>query len=524
MKTSKLFGLALLAISLCFTACDEIRTPAGINADLDGDGIIDGTHPSHPSTPSIRPYKIDMAGVQGFAIVENTSNAPRTKADTNGDGVDDDMPNSNGGETVNTSPYALYTIDENGELHVSIFYFEVVQSDGDSTDTSYTEVLKEVSNALQIVPSLVTDFGKYILFSGCQYQIIASDISDEALSICQTYINENTKWDMTYMIRKSDGALFDLSERFHFCYTAHDEWDTGNYKSEYLGSEFYIPSVTYPTSQQNNLFILGLEPSAVYKVEDNGDAVDFKQMTQDVLGGFCIDSSENIYVINWNLGHDYGKELYIYGANGGFNYHRFNSDLWFIDMKTDDSGVPFIFLTSSDRKFLSARLSNCSVEVMSEADFSGHFHDYKSHQYIGYYNDSYNWCDYSDILSYNKNTHQWSLRTLSNDIVQLLDADYDTIIYGSKTYCARLNGNSIEVIEIELASETYRTYNFNIDMNFIPISFGGRMMQGVPYMTIEGRSPINGTEVSFTIDLISGVNNSSFAQDGRNVVSFFRIN
>ena len=133
-------------------------------------------------------------------------------------------------------------------------------------------------------------------------------------------------------------------------------------------------------------------------------------------------------------------------------------------------------------------------------------------------------CDYSDILSYNKNTHQWSLRTLSNDILQLLDADYDTIIYGSKIYCARLNGNSIEVIEIELASETYRTYNFNIDMNFIPISFGGRMMQGVPYMTIEGRSPINGTEVSFTIDLISGENNSTFAQDGRNVVSFFRIN
>ena len=106
MKISKLFGSALFAISLCVSACDEIGTQAVLNTE-----------------PSIRPQKIDMTGVQGFAIVENTSNAPRTKADINGDGVDDDMPNGNGGEAVTTSPYALYTIDENGELHASIFYF-----------------------------------------------------------------------------------------------------------------------------------------------------------------------------------------------------------------------------------------------------------------------------------------------------------------------------------------------------------------------------------------------------------------
>ena len=43
-------------------------------------------------------------------------------------------------------------------------------------------------------------------------------------------------------------------------------------------------------------------------------------------------------------------------------------------------------------------------------------------------------------------------------------------------------------------------------------------------MTIEGRSPVNGANVTFTIDLINGDNNSTFAPDGRNVVSFFRIN
>ena len=117
------------------------------------------------------------------------------------------------------------------------------------------------------------------------------------------------------------------------------------------------------------------------------------------------------------------------------------------------------------------------------------------------------------------------MRNISNDIQQILEADYDTIVYGSKTYCATVKGNSIEVIKIDFSSETYRTYSLDIDMSsIIPTSYGGHMRQDVPYMTIKGRSPINGAEVSFTIDLISGVNNSTFAQDGRNVVSFFRIN
>ena len=510
MKTSKLFGLALLAISLCFTACD----------------VIDVTHPSHPSTPSIRPYKIDMAGVQGFAIVENTSKSPRTKADINGDGVDDDMPNGNESEAVNTSPYALYTIDENGELHVSIFYFEVVQSENGDTDASYTEVMKEVSNALQIVPSLVTDLGKYILFSGCQYQILDSDISDEARSICESFI-QSKGWvyqDVTYMIRKSDGALFDLSGQSIFCYTAHDELDAGFYYPKYEGPESYIPQATYLTSQQNNLFVLGGNPHAVYRVEDNGDAVDFRQMTQYIDNKclFSIDATENIYIAEL---HSDIRELDIYGANGGFNLYQFNSYTWIFDRIIDESGTPFIFIASDYSEFLSARLINCSVEFISKQEFNGQEFRYKESIYVGCNDNFYNWCDYCSILSYNKNTHQWSLRNISNDIQQILEADYDTIVYGSKTYCATVKGNSIEVIKIDFSSETYRTYSLDIDMSsIIPTSYGGHMRQDVPYMTIKGRSPINGAEVSFTIDLISGVNNSSFAQDGRNVVSFFRIN
>lgn len=36
------------------------------------------------NTPSMRLHKIDMTGVHGFAIAENTSDTPSTKADNDG--------------------------------------------------------------------------------------------------------------------------------------------------------------------------------------------------------------------------------------------------------------------------------------------------------------------------------------------------------------------------------------------------------------------------------------------------------
>ena len=434
------------------------------------------------------------------------------------------MDNSNDTRTKSnpddSNAQALYSIDKNGEIKITLFYFEVVEGDG---ETSVNEVLTEISNTLQIVPSLVTDLGKYILFSGCKYQINNSGVSDKALLICETYIRNNYKENMVYMIRKADGALFDLTDRFFFCYTTYDEYSP-RYFSPYYEGGFYIPSVTYLTSQQNNLFVLGGEPYAVFRVEDNGDAVDFRQMTQYLDGGwlFFIDATENIYTAETH--NDIG-ELHIYGANGGFNLHKFNSYTWIFDTITDEAGVPFIFIAAGYSEFMSARLNNCTVEFMSKQDFNGQEFKFKESLYVGGNGNLYHWCDYSSILSYNMNTHQWSLRNLSNDILQILSTSYDAIIYGSKTYCATVKGSSIEVTEVDFASETYLTYNLNIDMSsIIPTRYEGRMIQDIPYLTIKGRSPVNGTEVTFTIDLISGTNNSTFAQDGRNVISFFRIN
>ena len=331
--------------------------------------------------------------------------------------------------------------------------------------------------------------------------------------------------DIVYMIRKSDGALFDLTDNFFFSY-CHPDWANEKYYPHFDSPEFYIPSESYVTSKKNNVFVQSAMPNAIFRIEDNGDAVDFRQMTQEssYCERFAIDTDENIYLTNW-MNNGYGKEIYIYSSDSKFNLYRFDSEVWMIDLITDPSGIPYLFVITADREVISARLSNFNVETVSKKDFSKFFYNYKQHQYLGYNNDCHIWCDYSSILSYNTKTHDWSLRNVSEDILQVLSANHDVIIYGSKTYCATVKGSSINVTEIDFISETIRTYSLNVDMtSIIPTSYKGRMTQNVPYMTIEGRSPVNGANVTFTIDLINGDNNSTFAPDGRNVVSFFRIN
>lgn len=547
MKTLRMFGMALLTI-IFLNCCSDLKPDSSSNQNL-----------------SIRPVGIDLDGVTGFVIVDNAAN---TRAE---------------GEQITTVPQSIYSIDENGNVKLSIFYFEVITSEDKNGNITQAQIQKEISEALQVVPSLVTDLGKYILFSSCNYQINDLKLSDEALQICKTFIQENYRPNMVYMIRKSDGALFDLSNQPIFSYYAFFN-DSHYHFFPYYENHYdfishsgvrwpYIPSYTYVTSTNNNLFVRGAEPVAVYSIEDNGDAIDVKKKTQDygnsdfgLIQRFAVDKDENIYAFNR------GDGLHIYYANGGFNFYKFepsssvnNLDLEVLDLLYDESGVPYIFLISNYHRdieeiledgstfnrtevgqlVMSACLNNGTVEPMSENlfwtyDFRDHynFDSTERHYYLGYYDNCYNWClRHSDdtkpnpicaqykILSYDINTHNWTLRDVSGQLIQTLLADYDAIAYGKKTYCAKINESSVEVTEIDFISETSRTYILDTAMpSIVSPVYNARMTQNTPYLMIDGRNPQNGANISFTINLINGENNSTFAQDGRNVVSFFRIN
>lgn len=493
--------------------------------------------------PQIRPTKIDLNGVRGFAVVENSSNTAETRAD---------------GDESSYS-HLLYTIDENGELHLSIFYFEVVPSEGGDTKNPQTEVMKEVSKALQVVPSLVSDLGKYILFSGCGYEMNDTIMSDEARAICESYVQNDYYHEKTYLIRKSDGALFDLSGQQIFTYSNMTHYDnsdifhsfTSNYYHDTKTFGWHIPTYRYMTSPKGNLF--AQSPYNISQIVDNGDAIDVKVLTQEIseLSRFIVDANENIYI--------YGREQYldIYFSNGGFDAidmrSQNDSDVFdnfpiIFDMKVDDNHIPYLFLVGqytnsgeaynegyikagilSEGKYIER--NRIPITSYSWAPYYGQHVTYP--HYIGYSNGDFKWFlpqefwnfQLFKILTYNKDRDEWILEDIPEDLRNIFTEKYDFLLCGIKSYGVNVKGNTFEINEIDVANKSYRQYSFDVDVSYIKSqSHRAYITNGTPYLTIGGKSSENGADVSFTINLANGENNSTFASDNRNVVSFFRIN
>lgn len=469
--------------------------------------------------PQIRPAKIDLNGVRGFAIVENSSNTAETRA---------------GGEESSYS-HSLYTIDENGELHLSIFYFEVVPSEGGGTENSKTEVMQEVSKALQVVPSLVSDLGKYILFSGCRYEMNDIIMSDEARAICERYTQYNSEQNMTFLIRKSDGALFDLSNQYIFTYSYFNNDGDENYTTEYFNDPtafaWHIPTDKYMTSRKGNLYTLADHADRVYQIVDNGNAIDVKLMTQDYWNAsFIVDANENIY-IDAETTEGY---IDVYLSNGKFDvidmrgyYRKY--------MKYDDNNIAYLFYGKGyfdDEKegievgfFTAGTLldGKCIERNKSEIVVD----EWWEHYYIGYSNGDFKWFLSSalKILTYNKDRDEWILEDIPEDLRNIYTEKYDLLLSGIKSYGVNVKGNTIEINEIDMVNKSYRQYSFDVDISFIKAqSYYAAMANETPYLFITGKSSESGADVSFMINLANGENNSTFATDNRNVVSFFRIN
>lgn len=529
MKAFRINGITLLTIIL-LNCCSDLKPESSLSGKL-----------------SIKPVGIDLNGVTGFAIVDNT---PVTRTE---------------GEQTTTAPQSIYSIDENGNVKLSIFYFEVHTSEDESGNITQIQIQKEISDALQVVPSLVTDLEKYILFSGCQYQINDSILSEEALLICKRFIIENTKPNMVYIIRKSDGALFDLSNQSIFTYSYMEPIDEFSgtyyywfspYYVEYNALNQYIPTYRYMISPKGNLFAQSCCDDHIYQFVDNGDAIDLKQLTQDydvnTLPRFIVDKNENIYLY-YVLGA-FSRNIDIYFSDGGFDSIDITSDCHlFFDMKVDDNGGAYMFylVNYGLGPYIKARiLSDGKYVESSGIILPGYTHNpYDTYggdpviypHYIGFSNGDFKWFlpqefweDYYNddgttntfkTITYNTNRDEWILKDLPKDLDDLLTKKYDSLLCGIKSYGVNVDGNFIEVSEIDIENESSRQYTFNIDLSFIKSQrYITTTLNGLPYLIINGKSSYSGANISLKINLINGENNSTFAPDGRNVVSFFRIN
>ena len=275
----------------------------------------------------IKPIRMDVQGVKGFVVAEN---AAASKADA---------------DQENTAPYALYSIDEEGNIKLSVFYFEVVSMIGeDSVETTAT-LKREISNAFQVIPTLVSDLEKYILFSGCYFQLNTAGLSDKALKICEAFINSpEVPYNATYLIRKSDGALFDISgPDHHYSYFTYRYVTTEDRGASVEGLTSMIDSYRENIWWQLAPRLWKISPSGklysysyawdgsvvggnVYKYTDNGDAVDVMQCTQpyekdtEASFSFLVDKADNVYCLPQKSPvNGQGWYLDIYLANGRFN-------------------------------------------------------------------------------------------------------------------------------------------------------------------------------------------------------------
>ena len=506
----------------------------------------------------VRPVKLNMNGVKGFVVL---GNEPAAKAYTRS--VDKEV-----GDTIQESvnipaPYSLYSIDENNEITLSVFYFEVT-----TNDEGLQEVLEnELKGAIQLVPSLITDLGKYILFSGCRFYVCKAGLSQELQQICDTIIeNLHRRYYLyadEFLLRKSDGALFDITEQrlFHY-YSVEIGGVSGvNFTvPENLGESSSIVSIVEDTyfTHNDNIYVIdkyAVNPDrqGVYKIEDNGNAIDISKVTQNgYFTNAVVDKDDNVYALTE------GK-LHIYRAGGGFDIDsRYDSC---ISMDTDNQGNAYLFTKDyvSGKGFVEISLADGKTqesfytgESMWKSDrwddiyLLGHLEaptspiddDFDSFTFpLGYKNDAFVWLfgyrDRNDDSSYTYHPYLFEYRPAGSDRVSgfngvvktAFEAKYDRMLLGEICCGVRVNGSNVEVTQIDIFNKTVTTNTFEIDAISSLVGHKYRVANFAnPTLYIAGRSKIDGAYAMISVDLLTGDSSASFAGDAREVVTLLRIN
>ena len=136
---------------------------------------------------------VDLSNAKALALVQEGGNAANAPRRLRADGQDPDEP---------THKF-LYTVDEEGNMNAAIFYFNEVDS------TTNTKALRlSIENIFAVGDD-------YLWLYGCQYDCDDLDLLPEK---ARKYVQEqidasrNRPGHFNYLIRKTDGALFNLTD------------------------------------------------------------------------------------------------------------------------------------------------------------------------------------------------------------------------------------------------------------------------------------------------------------------------
>ena len=500
-----------------------------------------------------------MDGVKGFAVL---GNAPSTKSNTKSD----DIP----------APYSLYNIDENGQISLSVFYYDakvtrpvkVTEEDGSShwviaDDEDTQEIIEnELKGAIQLVPSLMTDLGKYILFSGCRFNVCRSDLSEELQQICDMIIENlhrrHEYYADEYLLRKSDGALFDITEQEIFSYYCDGSGiNTCSRLSEDISSLESIVEDTY-FIHNDNIYVKSRN-NGVYKIVDNGNAIDISRVTQnECFDKFVMDKDGNLYALKRPWDGTF-FELHIYLAGGGFDIKYYDRDSY-VDMDTDNQGNAYLFtkeymITSNEvvgKGFIVTSLAdgqahevyNTGMDFwMFDTDGSSaptnlltYLENFNGQDRfvrpLKFQNNTFMWLFgvggyyYTTwLLKYTPDQNEAQIVDVPDNVKSAFKAQYDSMSLGKVCCGVRVDGLNIEVTQIDILNETVFTNTFEIealssilDQRYVITNFT------TPTLYIKGRSNITGEPVVISVNLFTGENSASFAGDAREVVTLLRIN
>ena len=548
------------AMMVALTGCDNSEMTNQGGGDVEG---------NMPNITRITPKGVDMADSQGFVVFDNNANT-KTRADLNGDGIDDNEATADQEEITPQAPYALYTIDDKGDIQLSVFYFEV-QTDEEGNSV---EVQNQLCNALQIVPRLMTDLGKYLLFSCCSIQLTnPSALSPEMLEWWNMMTRDRMpelaemlgcpqhmlKWGtLTYMVRKADGALFDITTQELFSYFHHEVFPDGSEViqpsdgSMYDKAPNYIDPSSYKISEPGDLFVLARNNSVV-KITDNGDAIDVRTMTQPIPGiaAWDIDKDENIYIVSNGASGNKTTPIYIYKAAGGFDlqgWGSYASD--FVGMyKDDNNGDIHIFtLVDSDASARGFKVGVLKDGVYTQTYLNKDVNDefkisllmaalkepYVNRHlwavYLGcqdgvfkWYHGLYETKEYV-LLAYDSTLNTAQKLSLSAEIDAAMKESYDATMFGNFNYGVKLGQSTIEVTNMDIASGKVIRNTFEVSGLQNIVGKTCFISRSTPTLYVSGLSTADGTNVHISVDLLTGDNLTNYGTDARKVVSLLRLN
>lgn len=495
-------------------------------------GVIDGTQDNEEVTgditnpdnghelsaiTAIRPVRVQLDGVKSLGVVAH----------------DPTMTKSSDLEESNT-PYALYSLDESGNVYLTIFQYEIDSPDMDADEKAEQEQI--ASQSVRLVPSLISDVEKYLLFTDCRLYLDEELSSEELIKAFEElgfYSDESSGPQKTYLVRKSDGAIFDITDYPYFSYISPESYVRNDRFSayEYSGSNTYysgsmLDNRKYQFSKDGSLY-LGSAYGQVYKLNDNDSSVEIRQITHnnDYALYFFIDDSENLIFCS-------GYEWYAYLSGGGFTKYEDYFHMGEYSTMLVHNGKFYLFAIDNHREspVYNVGISNGAINFEQVAVLPENNKSHYFDRFYGVHGGKAVWAYISnaDVFASEKITYDFATGKLTFTTLPYEFRDKHFWQVGVDLKMSGIdyvdNGNSITIsyMTLDVVSESVESHSKTVELP--PMIDKNCYHDGVNFY-VTGRSTADGSEINLVISIFGDEEAEViFGGDDRTVVTVFKLN